>query len=121
MNSTIGLVAGVGLAHKLNPLFGRGASTRTLLGQRIQSENPFSPSDGRFWTFVREQFPLTDKRAYLNTGGLGASPNAVIDAVKAEMNRLEEISETGHTDELWKEIKSSAGELLGCDADELAF
>ncbi len=121
VNSTIGLVAGVGLAHKLNPLFGRGASTRTLLGQKLQSDNPFTPSDTRFWSFVRRQFPLTDERTYLNTGGLGSSPLAVIDAVKAEMDKLEEIGETGHTDALWKEIKSSAGELLGCDGDELAF
>jgi cysteine desulfurase / selenocysteine lyase len=121
VNSTIGLVAGVGLAHKLNPLFGRGASTGTLSGQRLQSDNPFNPSETGFWSFVRKQFPLTDERTYLNTAGLGSSPFAVIEAVKAEMDKLEEIGETGHTDALWKEIKSSAGELLGCDADELAF
>ena len=43
------------------------------------------PEDEQFWKFVRTQFPLTDERAYLNTGGLGASPYAVIDAVKAKI------------------------------------
>jgi cysteine desulfurase / selenocysteine lyase len=79
------------------------------------------PEDEQFWKFVRMQFPLTDERAYLNTGGLGASPYAVIDAVKAKMDELEKVAETGHSDELWKEVKTAAAQLLGCDSTELAF
>ena len=80
-----------------------------------------SPDDEQFWTVLRGQFPLTDERAYLNTGGLGASPYAVIDAVKAKMDELETVSETGRTEELWKDIKTSAAALFGCEAGELAF
>jgi cysteine desulfurase/selenocysteine lyase len=79
------------------------------------------PEDEQFWKFVRTQFPLTQERAYLNTGGLGASPYAVIDAVKAKMDDLEKVAETGHSEELWKDVKTAAGKLLGCDATELAF
>jgi len=79
------------------------------------------PADERFWRFVRAQFPLANDRAYLNTGGLGASPYVVIDAVKMKMDELEKVSETGHTDEIWKEIKGGAAQLLGCEAEELAF
>ncbi len=79
------------------------------------------PADESFWKFVRGQFPLATDRAYLNTGGLGASPYAVINAVTAKMMELERIGETGHEDALWREIKTDAGALLGCDADELAF
>jgi cysteine desulfurase/selenocysteine lyase len=83
---------------------------------------PQSPGeDEAFWQFIRGQFPLSRERAYLNTGGLGASPYAVIDAVKSKMDELEKLSETGHEETLWKEIKTSAGSLLGCDAEELAF
>lgn len=77
--------------------------------------------DEQFWRFVRSQFPLTNERAYLNTGGLGASPYVVIDAVKAKIDELEKISETGHSDEIWRDIKSSAAELLGCNPEEIAF
>lgn len=77
--------------------------------------------DERFWSFVREQFPLTHERVYLNTGGLGASPYAVIDAVVAKINELERISETGHSEQLWASVKQKAGTLLGCDAAELAY
>jgi cysteine desulfurase / selenocysteine lyase len=80
-----------------------------------------SPDDEQFWKVLRAQFPLTDERAYMNTGGLGASPYAVIDAVKAKMDELEKVSETGHSEELWKEVKTAAASLLGCDAGELAF
>lgn len=90
--------------------------------RRASGEWPsVAPDDEQFWTFVRAQFPLTDERAYLNTGGLGASPYVVIDAVKAKMDELEKISETGHSEELWSSVKSSAALLLGCDPEELAF
>ncbi len=75
----------------------------------------------KFWEFVRSQFPLTRERAYLNTGGLGASPFAVIDAVKGKTDELETTCETGHSEELLNGIKSDAGALLGCDGAELAF
>jgi L-cysteine/cystine lyase len=77
--------------------------------------------DERYWTLVREQFPLTRERIYLNTGGLGASPYVVIDAVVSRINELERISETGHSEELWAGVKQKAAMLLGCDAEELAY
>ncbi len=80
-----------------------------------------SSEDERFWGFLRDQFPLTRDRAYFNTGGLGASPYAVIDAVKSKMDELEHVCETGHNEELWKSVKGSAAALLGCDPTELAF
>jgi L-cysteine/cystine lyase len=78
-------------------------------------------NDERYWALVREQFPLTRERAYLNTGGLGASPFVVIDAVVARMNELERISETGHSEELWASVKQKAATVLGCNAEELAY
>lgn len=78
-------------------------------------------ADERFWAFLRDQFPLTRERAYFNTGGLGASPYTVIDAVKSKMDELEHMSETGHTEELWNTVKASAAALFGCEAAELAF
>ncbi|MEW6510956.1 MAG: aminotransferase class V-fold PLP-dependent enzyme [Bacteroidota bacterium] len=79
------------------------------------------PADESFWEFLREQFPLERDRAYLNTGGLGASPYAVIDAVTTKMRELERISETGRDEQLWKEIKTDIASLLGCGDDEVAF
>lgn len=78
-------------------------------------------NDERYWSLVREQFPLTRERAYLNTGGLGASPYVVIEAVVSKINELERISETGHSEQLWTGVKQNAAALLGCDAEELAY
>lgn len=79
------------------------------------------PRDEAFWAMVREQFPLTRERIYLNTGGLGASPYVVIEAVKNKITELERICETGHSEELWHDIKSKAGQILGCKPEELAY
>jgi len=83
--------------------------------------NEATVTDERFWSFVREQFPLTRDRIYLNTGGLGASPHAVIEAAISRLNEFEKISETGHSDQLWSNIKQKAAALLGCSAEELAY
>ncbi len=82
---------------------------------------PVSPEDTAFWQQVRNQFPLTRKRIYLNTGGLGPSPYPVIDTVRRKTDTLERISESGHTHALWQEVKSSCARLLGCSPEELAF
>ncbi|HTR98412.1 MAG TPA: aminotransferase class V-fold PLP-dependent enzyme, partial [Bacteroidota bacterium] len=90
--------------------------------RRTPAGPPPGPDDGeQFWEFLRGEFPLERERAYLNTGGLGACPRTVIDAVKEKTDELERICETGHAEELWNGIKKDAGALLGCDADELAF
>ncbi|MGH7456116.1 MAG: aminotransferase class V-fold PLP-dependent enzyme, partial [bacterium] len=89
------------------------------LDEFIQSGN--AANDERYWALVREQFPLTRERAYLNTGGLGASPYVVIDAVVSRINELEKISETGHSEQIWLSIKQKAATLLGCEAEEIAY
>ncbi|MBT4497198.1 MAG: aminotransferase class V-fold PLP-dependent enzyme [Gemmatimonadetes bacterium] len=85
------------------------------------SDRQIDPHDHPFWRRVRAQFPLRKDRTYLNTGGLGASPHAVIRAVQDRMNELEETSETGYSLEQWQSIKEAAGRLIGCEPGELAF
>ena len=111
-------VAGTLASYSVLPSFGRAGT----FGHAAEEPWPrFGPEDEQFWKLLRFQFPLTEERIYLNTGGLGASPFVVIDAVKAKMDELERISETGHSERLWKEIKSAAAQLLGCGAEEIAF
>jgi cysteine desulfurase/selenocysteine lyase len=108
---------------------GTVAGATMLPGLRLRAATPgrptvlpaIDPADERFWRVLREEFPLTHERTYLNTGGLGASPYVVIDAVKAKTDELESICETGHDEQLWQRLKESAGALLGCGADEIAF
>jgi cysteine desulfurase / selenocysteine lyase len=117
----LGACLTVGAGSVLLPLPAAAKEPRSPAVRAAAVWPPVDPADEAFWTFLRGQFPLAEDRAYLNTGGLGASPYAVIDAVKARMDELERICETGHTEEFWKEIKGAAARLLGCDAGEIAF
>ncbi|HTO94521.1 MAG TPA: hypothetical protein VMM80_09095, partial [Bacteroidota bacterium] len=82
------VTAALGAAIRRNGA-GNGALRRAPAGP------PPGPDDGEvFWEFLRGQFPLETERAYLNTGGLGASPRSVIDAVKEKTDELERICET---------------------------
>lgn len=111
-------IAGAAAGATLLPTLGKSESNAH---RSLGAWPAVNADDEHFWKFVRAQFPLTNERAYFNTGGLGASPYAVIDAVKAKMDELEKVSETGHSDQLWKEIKTPTAQLLGCDMEELAF
>ena len=86
-----------------------------------RSDREIEAHDEAYWSLVREQFPLTNDRTYLNTGGLGASPYGVIAAVQKKMDELERICETGHSEELWHGIKATAAQILGCKPEEVAY
>jgi selenocysteine lyase/cysteine desulfurase len=75
------------------------------------------------WREIRQQFQLPAGLAYFNTAGLGASPRAVTDRVKAMMDREEESPSPGHSEEDWARIRGKAATLLGagCSAGELAL
>jgi selenocysteine lyase/cysteine desulfurase len=75
------------------------------------------------WQNLRAQFQLPAGFAYFNTGGLGASPRAVTDRVKAMMDREEESPSPGHNENDWARIRAKAAALLGpsCGADEIAL
>jgi selenocysteine lyase/cysteine desulfurase len=79
--------------------------------------------DERFWQLVRAQFQLPPATAYLNTGGLGASPFAVTNMVKAMMDREEQAPAPGHSEEDWNRIRGKCAALVGpgCSADEIAL
>jgi len=79
--------------------------------------------DERFWQLVRAQFHLAPATAYLNTAGLGASPFAVTNMVKAMMDRVEEAPAPGHSEEDWSRIRAKCAALLGrgCSAEEIAL
>lgn len=87
----------------------------------IPSAGEGGPEDEAFWSRLRDQFPLTHHRIYLNTAGLGPSPHSVVEAVHRRTVELEETCETGQSHELWEAVKGRAARLLGCDADELAY
>jgi selenocysteine lyase/cysteine desulfurase len=76
-------------------------------------------SEPQRWRIVREQFLLEPGYAYLNTGGLGPSPQPVIAAFDEAWLELERRCESGH--ERRAQVRDRACEFLGCRPNELAF
>lgn len=68
---------------------------------------------------IRDQFLIEPGYTYLNTAGLGPTPEPVHAAVVGVWERLERRSETGHGERA--PIRARAASFLGCNEDELAF
>ncbi len=88
------------------------ASTKALPTFSMENPDPF-------WAAVRNEFPLTRERTYMNNGGLGPASSRVLNAVQAKAQELQEISETGH--EVMEETREIAAGFFGADADEVCF
>lgn len=102
-------------------VFGLDGSGSAFRKPKIETSKPIDPHDEGFWSMIREHFPLTRERIYLNTGGLGASPYVSIAALKNKIDELERISETGHRHELWFALKQRAAKIFGCKPEEIAY
>ncbi|GIV62435.1 MAG: hypothetical protein KatS3mg044_1301 [Rhodothermaceae bacterium] len=102
---------------------GRAALGAGLAGAIRPGREPAPPlpgfDDPDFWRVVRLQYPLTFERVYLNTGGLGPAPYAVLAAVEQTTRSLQALSETGH--HLIEETRPAVAAFLGADPDEIAF
>lgn len=70
-----------------------------------------------FWVQVRNQFPLTRNRVYLNNGTFGPSPTPVVDAVKASLDQTNTSGEYGHINPLRGEI----AEFVGIKESEISL
>jgi selenocysteine lyase/cysteine desulfurase len=75
------------------------------------------------WDQLRKQFLLPQDYIYLNTGGLGSSPLAVIEEVKKRIEMEEINPNAGHSLDDWWQIKQKCQKLLGggCEKEELAL
>lgn len=57
--------------------------------------NNIAADDEAYWKNVRQLFPLTHEKIYLNNGTMGPSPYPVIDAVREGMRRSDELGDYG--------------------------
>jgi len=73
-----------------------------------------------FWRAVRAQYPLRDDPVYLNTGGLGPTPQRVLDRVFATMTEMQEHSEPEHELRIEPARRVMAA-FLGVRRDEVCF
>ncbi len=102
------------------------APAATALGHAASPSNAFQPvrppmdrKEEVTWSAVRAQFRLDRELAYFNTGGLGPTPNVVLNTVQAETLDLERVCETGR--DRIAAVRQKACALLGCSEDELGI
>jgi selenocysteine lyase/cysteine desulfurase len=69
--------------------------------------------DDTGWQNIRSQFALPADYAYLNTGGLGATPTPVLESVTHAMHKSEIYPRPGHDLERWKTMKEACAQFLG--------
>ncbi len=77
------------------------------------------PEDERFWELVRNQYPVTKNRIYLNTGGLGPASYPVLNEVSKVTMDLQAMSETGH--HMFEEARAKVADFMGVSPDEISF
>ncbi len=94
------------------------ANQSEFLASLVETNNPFA-----YWARIRDQFVFPRDYTYLNTGGIGAVPNLVLEAVKQEMDALEVHPSPSLNMQEWNAIKENTKDLLSpqCCTDELAL
>ena len=80
------MLAGIALTDFVNAENSKIISSN---GMKIESD------DEKFWSMVRQQFPLTKDVAYLNNGTMGPSPYPVIEAVRKGMMDCDQLGSYG--------------------------
>ncbi len=56
-------------------------SLRPNSGSNLKTQLARVSTGEQFWRFVRQQFPLTEKKTYLNNGTMGPCPHSVMEVV----------------------------------------
>lgn len=79
--------------------------------------------DPSFWKIVKQQFNFSKDYVYLNTGGIGAVPNLVLNEVNNRMNQDQIKPSPGHNLKNWNTIKENCAALLSpdCKKEEVAL
>ncbi|MDB6167253.1 MAG: L-cysteine/cystine lyase [Verrucomicrobia bacterium] len=73
-----------------------------------------------FWAAVRAQYPLRDDPVYLNCGGLGPTPQPVLNTVFETMTAMQQHSEPEHPQHVDPARKTMA-RFLGVEPAEICF
>lgn len=76
-----------------------------------------NPDDEAYWKNVRQLFPLTHDKIYLNNGTMGPSPYPVIEATRAGMMKSDELGEYGG----YEDGIGAIARLVGAHKSEIAL
>ena len=83
----------------------------------IANDQSVAGDDETFWQVVRDQFPLTHDRVYLNNGSLGPSPYVVLEAVKKAMTDIDISGEYGG----WEAARPRLAKFVNVHESEISL
>lgn len=83
----------------------------------ISKDENISPDDELFWQVVRDQFPLSKERIYLNNGTMGPSPYVVLEAVKNAMTDIDTFADYGG----WDVARPRLAKFVNVDEAEISL
>ena len=80
----------------------------------------WTPEDPEgYWGQVRAQFPMSPRRIYFNTGGLGPASRRVLDMLTLASRQLQERVETGH--DFFEQARVIVAAYFGARPEEICF
>jgi L-cysteine/cystine lyase len=83
----------------------------------IASDEIIGAEDEAFWGAVRDQFPLTHDRVYLNNGTLGPSPSPVIEATRKALDTIDATGEYAG----WETARPKIAAFTGVEESEISL
>ncbi|MBA4313089.1 MAG: hypothetical protein C0417_10720 [Chlorobiaceae bacterium] len=83
----------------------------------ISGDEQIPMDDEQFWKVVRDQFPLTHDRIYLNNGTMGPSPFVVREAVKGFIDNIDVSGEYGG----WETARPKLAKFVNVDESEISL
>ncbi|SIN68483.1 aminotransferase class V-fold PLP-dependent enzyme [Algoriphagus halophilus] len=98
---------------------GLGVIAPGLVGFREVQANGLNPAlrGEEFWEQVREQFPLTKSRIYMNNGTFGPSPKVVLDALQDSFEQTNTSGEYGHI----APLRAQLADFVGIKESEISL
>lgn len=101
MKSRRSFLQKLGIGVMAPGLLGIPDSKANSLNHNLQGEE--------FWKQVRDQFPLTQSRIYMNNGTFGPSPKDVLNALNDSFEQTNTSGEYGHIDPLRAQLADFVG------------
>jgi selenocysteine lyase/cysteine desulfurase len=83
----------------------------------LASGLPVPSDDERFWSVVRDQFPLKTEPLFLNNGTMGPSPYVVIDAVMNELQTVDRTARYGG----WEDVRPKIARFVNAAPAEISL
>jgi selenocysteine lyase/cysteine desulfurase len=83
----------------------------------LSNDEKILPDDELFWKVVRNQFPLTHDRVYLNNGTMGPSPYVVREAVKSYIDNIDISGEYGG----WEIARPKLAKFVNAEESEISL